>query len=57
MEMALPPIFYFLIKFTGDKKIMGVYVNNTFQQWFAIMGTVVVCVHHYFKLLVQVFHF
>lgn len=55
--MALPPIFYFLIKFTGDKKIMGVYVNNTFQRWFAIMGTVVIACASLFALLVQVFHF
>jgi Mn2+/Fe2+ NRAMP family transporter len=40
--MALPPIFYFLIKFTSNTEIMGKYVNNRFQRWFAIGGTVVI---------------
>lgn len=40
--MMLPPIFYYLIKFTNSKKIMGAFVNNSFQKWFAIGGTILV---------------
>lgn len=40
--MALPPIFYFLIKFTNNPEIMGRYVNNKFQKWFAIIGTAII---------------
>ena len=40
--ITLPPIFYYLIKFTNDKDIMGSYVNNRFQKWFAILGTLII---------------
>ncbi|PIW73671.1 hypothetical protein CO005_00165, partial [Candidatus Roizmanbacteria bacterium CG_4_8_14_3_um_filter_34_9] len=46
--MALPPIFYFLIKFTNNHEIMGKYVNNKFQKWFAIGGTVVITLASFF---------
>ena len=46
--MALPPIFYFLIKFTNNHEIMGKYVNNKFQKWFAISGTVVITLASFF---------
>lgn len=55
--MALPPIFYYLIKFTSSKKLMGEYVNNTFQKWFAIIGTVVIAFASLFAILAQIFHF
>ena len=55
--MALPPIFYYLIKFTNSKKLMGDYVNNTFQRWFAIIGTVVIACASLFAIAAQIFHF
>ncbi len=40
--IALPLVFYFLIKLTGDKKLMGEYVNKPFVKWFAIIGSIVI---------------
>jgi Mn2+/Fe2+ NRAMP family transporter len=40
--IALPLVFYYLIKLTGDKNLMGKYVNNGFQKWFAIIGSVAI---------------
>ena len=40
--IALPLVFYYLIKLTDNKKLMGQYVNNGFQKWFAILGSVAI---------------
>ncbi len=42
--VALPPVFYYLIKLTSDKRIMGEFANNGFQKWFAIACTVVIVI-------------
>jgi len=42
--MVLPPVFYYLIKFTNSNEIMGKYTNNRFQKWFAIGGTVIIVI-------------
>jgi Mn2+/Fe2+ NRAMP family transporter len=49
--MALPPIFYFLIKFTNNPDIMGKYINNRFQKWFAIGGTVIITIASLFTAI------
>ncbi len=41
---TLPPIFYYLIRFTSDQKLMGKFVNNAFQKYFAIVCTVLILV-------------
>ena len=53
--MALPPIFYFLIKFTNNQEIMDKYVNNKFQKWFAIGGTVVITLASLFTAFYTIF--
>jgi Mn2+/Fe2+ NRAMP family transporter len=40
--IALPLVFYYLIKLTDNKKLMGEHVNNGFQKWFAIIGSVAI---------------
>ena len=40
--VALPPVFYFLIKLTNDRRIMGEYANNKFQKIFSITCTIVI---------------
>ena len=40
--IALPLVFYYLIKLTDNKKLMGEHVNNGFQKWFAILGSVAI---------------
>jgi Mn2+/Fe2+ NRAMP family transporter len=40
--MILPLIFYYLIKLTSSKTLMGVYSNNRFQKYFTIISSVVI---------------
>ena len=40
--IALPLVFYYLIKLTNDKQLMGEHTNNGFQKWFAIIGSVLI---------------
>ena len=40
--IALPLVFYYLMKLTDDHQLMGQYHNNGFQKWFAIGGSVVI---------------
>jgi Mn2+/Fe2+ NRAMP family transporter len=42
--IALPPVFYYLIKLTNDKQLMGEFANNGFQKWFAIICTIVIVI-------------
>jgi Mn2+/Fe2+ NRAMP family transporter len=42
--VALPLVFYFLIKLTSDHTLMGEFANNRFQRWFAIVCTIVIVV-------------
>jgi Mn2+/Fe2+ NRAMP family transporter len=48
--MTLPLVFYFLIKLTSNEKLMGKYVNNRFQKYFAIILTVVIVVASLFTM-------
>lgn len=40
--IALPLVFYYLIRLANDKKLMGRYANNGFQKWFTILGSVAI---------------
>ena len=42
--IALPLVFYFLIKLTSDKGLMGEYVNNNFQKWFSVVCSVIIVI-------------
>jgi Mn2+/Fe2+ NRAMP family transporter len=42
--VALPLVFFYLLKLTNDKKLMGEFVNNKFQKYFAIICTIVIVV-------------
>ncbi|MFA5770130.1 MAG: divalent metal cation transporter [Patescibacteria group bacterium] len=55
--MALPPIFYFLIKFANNQEIMGKNTNNKFQKWFAIAGTVVITLASLFTAIYTIISF
>jgi Mn2+/Fe2+ NRAMP family transporter len=48
--VALPLVFYFLIKLTSDDKLMGEFVNNPFQKWFAIICSVVIVIASIFTV-------
>jgi Mn2+/Fe2+ NRAMP family transporter len=49
--VALPLVFYFLIKLTNDKQLMGEFVNNKFQKYFSIICTVVIMIASAFTLV------
>lgn len=53
---TLPPIFYYLIRLTSDRSLMGEHVNNSFQKYFSIACTVLIGVASVFTLVVTVFH-
>lgn len=50
--MMLPFVFYYLIKLTSDKELMGGYANNRFQRYFAVICTVVILLASGFTLAV-----
>lgn len=55
--MLLPPIFYYLIKFTSNKVRMGKYVNSPFQKWAAIIATVIIAAASIYAVAATLFHF
>lgn len=42
--IALPLVFYFLIKLTNNRELMGVYANNRFQKYFAIVCSIAIAI-------------
>jgi len=48
--VALPLVFYYLIKLTNDRELMGVYANNPFQKWFSIICSVVIVIASIFTV-------
>jgi Mn2+/Fe2+ NRAMP family transporter len=40
--VALPLVFFYLIKLASDKALMGEHANNGFQKWFTIIGSVAI---------------
>jgi Mn2+/Fe2+ NRAMP family transporter len=55
--VALPPVFYYLIKLTNDRQLMGEFANNLFQKYFAIICTVVIIVASVFTVATAFFNF
>jgi Mn2+/Fe2+ NRAMP family transporter len=42
--IALPPVFFYLIKLTNDRDLMGEFANNGFQKWFSIICTIIIII-------------
>jgi Mn2+/Fe2+ NRAMP family transporter len=49
--VVLPLIFYYLIRLTNDRDLMRDYVNNPFQKWFSIVGTLVILIAAGFTMI------
>jgi len=49
--IALPLVFYFLIKLTSDHDLMGSFVNNAFQRNFAVVSSVVIVIASIFTVV------
>ncbi len=47
---TLPPIFYYLIRFTNDKKLLGEFANNAFQKYFSTICAVLIAIASLFTL-------
>jgi Mn2+/Fe2+ NRAMP family transporter len=48
--IALPLVFYYLIKLTSDKKLMGEFANTPFQKYFSIVSSVAIFIASIFTL-------
>ncbi len=48
--VALPPVFFYLIKLTNDRQLMGKFANNQFQKYFAIICTIVIIIASVFTV-------
>jgi Mn2+/Fe2+ NRAMP family transporter len=53
--MMLPFIFYYVIKLTNSRHIMGTYANNEFQRKFATVSTVIISLASVIALTVGLF--
>lgn len=54
--IVLPLVFYYLIKLTSDREVMGTFVNNRFQKYFAIACTVVILIASFFTMVAVLFN-
>jgi len=48
--VVLPLVFYYLIKLTSDQEVMGKFVNNRFQKYFAITCTIIILAASFFTM-------
>ena len=55
--MSLPLIFYYLIKLTNSKELMGNFRNTAFQRYFAVVGTVIISIASVFTLVAALVKF
>jgi Mn2+/Fe2+ NRAMP family transporter len=55
--VALPLVFYFLIKLTNSRALMGEFANNPFQKWFAIACTAVIVIASAFTVIASFVQF
>ena len=53
--MALPLVFFYLIRLTSSQKLMGKYANKKFQKYFAIVLTVVIVIASFFTVYTTFF--
>lgn len=53
--VCLPLVFFYLIKLTSDKKLMGQFANNRFQKTFAIACTAIILVASFFTAFTVLF--
>ena len=51
--MMLPLVFYFLVKFTDDRLLMGDKINSPFQRYFAIGAIFVIIIASLFTVIVS----
>jgi len=52
----LPFVFYFLLKITNDKDLMGVNINSKWYNYFAIISSVVIVFASLFTIISSLFY-
>jgi Mn2+/Fe2+ NRAMP family transporter len=52
--MMLPFVFFYLIKLTSDRNLMGEFANNKFQKYFSIICTIIIILASAFTLVVGI---
>src|SRR5512138_1698479 len=55
--VALPLVFYFLIRLTSDRNLMGTFTNNAFQKYFAIVSSIAIAIASVFTIAATMFKF
>jgi len=55
--MLLPVIFYFLLKVTNNKKLMGKHTNNKWYNYFAIICSFIIIIAALFTIISSLFKF
>jgi Mn2+/Fe2+ NRAMP family transporter len=53
--MILPLVFYYLIKLTSSEKLMGLYMNNRFQNYFTVTSAVIIFIASFVTIGAVVF--
>ncbi len=53
--MMLPFVFFYLIRLTSDRNLMGQFANNKFQHYFAIAATIVIVIASVSTLVIGFF--
>lgn len=53
--VALPLVFFYLIKLTNDKGLMGEFANNTFQKVFSVGCTVLIIIASVSTVAISIF--
>ena len=51
----LPFVFYFLLKFTNNKELMGEHINNRFFNYFAIISSIIIVIASVFTVVSSLF--
>lgn len=54
-SLALPIIFFYLIRFTSSRKVMGEHANSSLQNWIAIIGTFLITCAAVFTVVAAIF--
>lgn len=55
--LLLPVIFFFLLKITNNKDLMGRYVNNKWNNYFIIVSSVIIIFASFFVFVSSIFNF
>lgn len=49
--MVLPLVFFYLIRLTGNRRVMGLHTNNRFQSYCAVIGTTVILIASFVTII------